>query len=126
MKYTALEQAAGEARAGIKEIDAEIDRLEAQRELLEVFEMLVCRVLTVLPMSAETNSAGKRNSPGTKSVTPVTGKPSFADSPPEGSSDLRRKQERSGMSACKRRIWVFGLGFVIVCCWRALVSWVRR
>lgn len=126
MKYIALEQAAGEARAGIKEIDAEIDRLEAQRELLEVFEMLVCRVLTVLPMGAETNSACRRNSPGTKSVASVAEKPAFADSPPEGNSDLRRRQERPGMSACERNIWVFGLGFVIVCSWRALGSCFRR
>jgi len=52
MRYTVFEQAASEARAGMKEIDAEIDRLKARRELLEVLETISRQLLTVVPMSA--------------------------------------------------------------------------
>lgn len=52
MRYTIFEQAASEARAGMKEIDAEIDRLKARRELLEVLETISRQLLTVVPMSA--------------------------------------------------------------------------
>lgn len=53
MKYRLIEQAADEARAGIEELDAEIDRLSARRELLQILDALVHQALTVLPMSAE-------------------------------------------------------------------------
>jgi hypothetical protein len=53
MKYRLIEQAADEARAGIEELDAEIDRLSARRELLQVLEALVHQALTVLPTSAD-------------------------------------------------------------------------
>ena len=51
MKYSAFEQAAVEASAGAKEIDAEIGRLKAKRQALE---NLVRQLLAVLPTSGET------------------------------------------------------------------------
>lgn len=54
MKYSAFEQAAVEARSGLKEIDAEIDRLKAKKALLE---SLGRQLLTVLPMCSETDAA---------------------------------------------------------------------
>jgi hypothetical protein len=59
MKYRLIEQAADEARAGIEELDAEIDRLSARRELLQVLDALVYQALTVLPMNAEALQAGE-------------------------------------------------------------------
>ncbi|HTV16086.1 MAG TPA: hypothetical protein VME68_15300 [Acidobacteriaceae bacterium] len=50
MKYSTFEQAASEASAGVREIDAEINRLMAKRDLLET---LANQLLTVLPQLAE-------------------------------------------------------------------------
>lgn len=53
MKYRAFEEAAAEARAGIEELEAEIDRLKARRDLLQVLEALLGQVQGVFPMSSE-------------------------------------------------------------------------
>lgn len=50
MKYSAFEQAAVEASTGVKEIDAEMERLKAKRELLE---SLLHQLLSVLPKKGE-------------------------------------------------------------------------
>jgi hypothetical protein len=53
MKYSAFEQAAIEASAGLKEIDAEIEQIELQKHTLaekrELLESLVHQLLMVLP-----------------------------------------------------------------------------
>jgi hypothetical protein len=71
MRHIVFEQAAAEARVGISEIDAEIDRLKARRELLEVLETISRQLLTVMPMSigpmpvrAGNNSAITIDTPG--------------------------------------------------------------
>jgi hypothetical protein len=53
MRSSVLQQAAAEARTGMREIDAEIDRLTAKRELLELLESTAREVLTVRPMSQD-------------------------------------------------------------------------
>jgi len=51
MRCGVFEQAASEARTARKEIDAEIDRLQAHRELLEVLETVVRQVLAFVSVS---------------------------------------------------------------------------
>ncbi len=63
MRFAVFEQAASEARAGMKEIDAEIDRLKARRELLEVLETISRQLLTVVPMNAGPVPVGGGNKP---------------------------------------------------------------
>lgn len=94
MKYSAFEQAAAEARAGIREIDAEIDRLKAHRELLEVFETLARQVLTVLPMSSETTPAGPGAAPVGKFGAPAAGEPAYASGVLKGGSESHRREEK--------------------------------
>jgi hypothetical protein len=50
MRFSVFKQVAAEARTGMKEIDAEIDRLTAKRELLELLESTAREVLTLAPM----------------------------------------------------------------------------
>lgn len=94
MKYSAFEQAAAEARAGIREIDAEIDRLKAHRELLEVFDTLARQVLTVLPMSSETTPSRPGAAPVGKFGAPGAGQPAHADGVPMGGSESLRREEQ--------------------------------
>ncbi|HTV83452.1 MAG TPA: hypothetical protein VME18_12435 [Acidobacteriaceae bacterium] len=93
MKYTVLEQAAVEARAGMKEIDAEIDRLKARRELLEVMETVVRQLLAVAPVSSEAIPGTGSNKPGTTPDAPAADQHSFAEGLVEGESDSVRKEE---------------------------------
>ena len=87
MKYSAFEQAAVEASAGIKEIDAEIDKLRARKELLEVLETLVHQLLSVLPRNAAAVPVGKAFDAS------VAEQPSFVSSAPEEESDSPRNEE---------------------------------
>jgi hypothetical protein len=93
MKYTVLEQAAAEARAGMKEIDAEIDRLKARRELLEVMETVVRQLLTVAPASSEAIPGTEGNKPGTTPDAPAAEPRPFAEGLAEGKSDSVRREE---------------------------------
>lgn len=65
MRYSTFEEAAVEASTGVKEIDAEIERLMAKRDALDT---LVRQLSAVLPMIADAGSAGKS---GSASETPA-------------------------------------------------------
>lgn len=93
MKYSAFEQAAVEASAGIKEIDAEIDKLRARKELLEVLETLVHQLLTVLPRNAGAIPAGGSRPSGSAPDAPVPERSSFANELAEHKSDAPRNEE---------------------------------
>ncbi|HTX41494.1 MAG TPA: hypothetical protein VMD25_06675 [Acidobacteriaceae bacterium] len=93
MKYSVFEQAGVEARAGIKEIDATIDRLKAQRELLEVLESVVRQVLTVVPMSTEVIPARAIETVAVVPDAPAAEQPPVAAAPPEGRSGALRMDE---------------------------------
>jgi hypothetical protein len=96
MKHSVFEQAGIEARVGIKEIDAMIDRLKAQRELLEVFDSVVRQVLTVVPMDTEPIPvAAPEKAPATPDP-PAVQQPSVADALPEARSGSVRMDEWPG------------------------------
>lgn len=88
MKYSAFEQAAIEASAGLKEIDAEFEQLEARKQTLEskreLLETLVHQLLLVLP-TAESDKGGVLAGTPAKSS-------SFA-SAPDAKSFSQRKEE---------------------------------
>ena len=95
MRYSAFQQAAVEARAGINEIDAEIDRLKAKKELLEVLETLVRQVLAVQPVGAEaTPVGGESKAVGARAATAA--EPS-AGGLSEDKSDSPRSEEWSSV-----------------------------
>ena len=56
MKYNVFEQAAVEANIGVKEIDAEIERLRARKEVLET---LMRQLSMALPMLGEETEENK-------------------------------------------------------------------
>jgi hypothetical protein len=93
MKYRVFEQAAAEARAGIQELDAEIDRLWARRELLQVLEALVHQVLAVVPMSTEAIPAEAAHNRGRQPEIAVVEQPFCGDSLPEGYSEPLQREE---------------------------------
>jgi hypothetical protein len=68
MKYSAFEQAAIEASAGLKEIDAEFEQLEAKKHSLEekreLLETLVHQLLMVLPTRAQASSSDEADKAG--------------------------------------------------------------
>ncbi len=86
MKYSAFEQAAIEASAGLKEIDAEFEQLEARKQTLEskreLLETLVHQLLLVLP-TAESD----------KAAAPAAKPSSFANATPDAKSFSQRKEE---------------------------------
>jgi hypothetical protein len=90
MRYSAFEQAAVEASAGVKEIDAEIKRLKVKRDLLET---LVHQLLTVLPASTEAVPADGGNRAGTTPDNPAAEQPSFANGVAEAKSDSSGQEE---------------------------------
>jgi hypothetical protein len=84
MKYSAFEQAAAEASSGVNEIDAEINRLMAKRDVLE---KLVHQLLAVLPGSTEANPAADGGSEaGAIPDDRAARQPSFADGAAERES----------------------------------------
>jgi hypothetical protein len=91
MKYSAFEQAAIEASAGLKEIDAEFEQLEARKQSLEskreLLETLVHQLLMVLPSNqAFSADAAASGAPAAKAS-------SFSNGAPEGKSFSQRKEE---------------------------------
>ncbi len=66
MNYSTFEQAAVEARTALKEIDAEIERLKAKKDLLAT---LGRQLLSVLPMCSEATDEGNKG--GTAGETPA-------------------------------------------------------
>jgi hypothetical protein len=83
MRYSVFEQAAAEARGGINEIDTEIDRLKARRELLEVLESIARQLLTVVPMTAGPVPVSGSTRAGAVSDAPVDEQPPMASGLPE-------------------------------------------
>lgn len=81
MKSGAFEQAAIEACAGKREIDAEINRLKVRRDLLELLETLVRNLLVVLSMRTEASRGGRSDNADTKSDAPAALQPSGVTSP---------------------------------------------
>lgn len=99
MKYSAFEQAAVEASTGVKEIDAEIERLRAKRELLTT---LMHQLLAVLPTKNDSASSSDGGARAGEIAPAGDAEPaSFADSAAEsnGASSSARKEEWSGYSA---------------------------
>jgi hypothetical protein len=68
MRYSTFEQAAVEASAAVKEIDAEIQRLMAKRDLLET---LAHQLKTVLPALAVATQADAGNQAGAPPNNPA-------------------------------------------------------
>lgn len=95
MKYSTFEQAAIEASTGLREIDAEIERLKAKKDLLEP---LVRQLSAVLPMITEAVPADNANKAATAAAAPSADQPSSADGLPEGEPDSLRKAGWLGQS----------------------------
>jgi hypothetical protein len=76
MKYSAFEGAAAEASAGVKEIDAEINRLLAKRDLLE---RLAHQLLSVLASSTEAIPADGDDKAGAMPDDPAAQQPSYSN-----------------------------------------------
>ncbi len=58
MKYSTFEQAAIEANIGVKEIDAEIERLKARRDVLETLMRQISMALPMIGEEMEEQKAG--------------------------------------------------------------------
>ena len=94
MKYSTFEQAAAEASAGVQEIDSEINRLMAKRDLLET---LAHQLLTALPKLAEaTPRLTSGESQGAAMVDPPAAQqPSYAHEAAEPNSYSTQPEEWS-------------------------------
>ncbi|MGB6133022.1 MAG: hypothetical protein WCC14_06430 [Acidobacteriaceae bacterium] len=88
MNYSTFEQAAVEASTGLREIDAEIERLNTKKALLEP---LVRQLSAILPLMTEAGQADEVNNAGTAAVAPVAEQSFSTDGLPEGNSDSLRK-----------------------------------
>lgn len=105
MKSLVFEQAAIEASAGKTEIDAEINRLKARRELLKVLDTLVRHVLAVASMSTEAIPAYRSDNADTKSEAPLALQPSDVSSPETaGAEQFSFANLLSQSNALSRRI----------------------
>jgi hypothetical protein len=97
MKYSAFEQAAIEASAGLKEIDAEFEQLEARKQALEskreLLETLVHQLLMVLPTSNQSFPADGSEKPGPLTAASTTKPSSFATGASDSKSFSLRKEE---------------------------------
>jgi hypothetical protein len=77
MKYSTIEQAAIEASVGVKEVDAEIQRLKAKRDLLATIAQ---QLSAVLPAIAEAFPGDGNNQTEPARDTPPAERPSFMES----------------------------------------------
>lgn len=82
MRYNVFEQAAVEATIGAKEIDAEIERLKARKEVLET---LMRQLSMALPMLGEETEESK---PETTGEEPASGPASRKEGLPNGKAQL--------------------------------------
>jgi hypothetical protein len=89
MNYSAFEQAAVEASAGVREMDAEIERLAAKREVLRT---LVHNLLAVLPMNTRAIPADAGYQAGATLHAPEPEEPSFASRLPESEPSSFRRE----------------------------------
>jgi hypothetical protein len=90
MKYSAFAEAAAEATAGLKEIDAEINRLMAQRDLLET---LVHQLSSVLPADTRAIPADTGSRAGTLPDNPAEEHLSYANGVSEDRSYSNQQEE---------------------------------
>jgi len=95
MKYSAFEQAALEASAGLKEIDAEIERLKAKKEALELLQASARQLLATEPLKIEAFPANEGNRSSLVAYEPAVEPPSFASPVPERSSSSSAQEEWS-------------------------------
>lgn len=93
MKYSAFEQAALEASAGLREIDAEIERLKAKKEALELLQASARQLLASEPAKVETFPAIEAT-PAPKAVyeSPFE-QPAYAHRAPEPVAPSSAKEE---------------------------------
>lgn len=89
MNYSAFEQAAVEASTGVKEIDAEMERLAAKREVLRT---LVHNLLAVLPANTEAIPAPAACQAGPALHAPEPEEPSFASRLPQSEPSSFRRE----------------------------------
>lgn len=95
MKYSAFEQAALEASAGLKEIDAEIARLQEKREMLDLLLTSARRLLADEPLKTETFPANEANLASVIPYEPRLEQASSASNLPESSSSSFGKDQWS-------------------------------
>lgn len=99
MKPSAFELAAIEARDGVKDIDAELERLNARKQALEakreLLESLARQLLAVAPTGAEANAADQGSQSGTSSEAPKAVQPAIAQGVPKSIPPSARKDEWS-------------------------------
>lgn len=79
MKHSAFEEAAIEASIGLREVDAEIERLTAKKELLGT---LVRQLSAILPMCADDSPADPATKPDTADAS-AAAQPAVAEALPE-------------------------------------------
>lgn len=90
MKYSAFEQAALEAKAGLQEIDAQIERLQAKRDMLEMLQRSARQLLAEEPIRPETFSAAEDDQAYRSFEAPA-----FVPTAPERNSSSQAKEEWS-------------------------------
>lgn len=95
MKYSAFEQAALEASAGLKEIDAEIERLKAKREMLELLERSARHILAAEPAKVEALPANEPSQTGVIAYEAPFEQPTFGNRLQERNSSSNGKDEWS-------------------------------
>jgi hypothetical protein len=96
MKYSAFAEAAVEATAGMKEIDAEIERLTAKRDVLEA---LAHQLLMIVPEHAAANRGDEGDHAGMTPGYPAAEQPSYANGAAEDHSYSAQHGEWQASSA---------------------------
>jgi hypothetical protein len=96
MNYSAFAEAAAEATAGLKEIDAEINRLMAQRDLLE---SLAHQLQSVVPADTRALPADVSSRTGARSDYPAEEHSSYTNGEADGGSYAHQQEQWSTHSA---------------------------
>jgi hypothetical protein len=96
MRYSTFEQAAAEASAGVQEIDAEIQRLEEKRELLQT---LAHQLLAVLPTLAAAAPANGGNNGRRLLDNPPAEHPSWGNGADDGHAYSTQNEEVQASSS---------------------------
>jgi hypothetical protein len=90
LRYSTFEQAAVEASSGVKEIDGEIQRLKAKRDLLDT---LARQLMAVLPALAEALPADTGNHADASHENSAAAQPQLADGSENGQSSWNHSEE---------------------------------
>jgi hypothetical protein len=96
MRYSLFEQAAAEANSGMKEIDAEIQRLRGKRDLLAT---LAQQLAAVLPALTDGAPAGGGNKAGALPDSAAAEHPHFANGAAESTVFATRQEDVPGDSS---------------------------